>query len=361
MPRCGKEGCAPFPASGGGTLSRDALPATSRPTGRAHGDGPRRLDRLLVDRRRALVLLRLRLHDGHDGGHGGVRGDHPGERRPARAPVHAPARRDGHGLPVVVHGLDHRLPRRGRGARPGVEASHDFAAREDAGPRGGVRRRLHRHPRHPGAFAARDPVRGGRRLRGGGPRGGAPPRRRCRGRGRHPRRGAGAGRHRPGARHHLGPHRRQGQPVRHGHRPGPQPLAAHRGEGHRREGRGQATPRRRRLRGLTQRDGRPADGLRDAAPRGDHIPRRDAAQQGAAAPDRGDPRAGDSTWVGRPVADLGLVARRILLLAVREPGAAGGRFSYSPPEDSIVAGGSVLILLGQPADLATLGEEGTPG
>jgi len=73
------------------------------------------------------------------------------------------------------------------------------------------------------------------------------------------------------------------------------------------------------------------------------------------------PVPGDSTWVGRPVADLGLVARRILLLAVREPGAAGGRFSYSPPEDSIVAGGSVLILLGQPADLATLGEEGTPG
>ena len=67
-----------------------------------------------------------------------------------------------------------------------------------------------------------------------------------------------------------------------------------------------------------------------------------------------------SPWVGRPVSDLGLGARRVLLLASREPGAQGGRFTYSPPEDSIVAGGSVLIVLGQPADVGALSTEVAP-
>jgi voltage-gated potassium channel len=68
----------------------------------------------------------------------------------------------------------------------------------------------------------------------------------------------------------------------------------------------------------------------------------------------------DSPWVGRPVAELGLPARQVLLLAVREPGIAGGRFTYSPPEDALVAAGSVLIVLGQPGDLSTLSGEAAP-
>jgi voltage-gated potassium channel len=68
-----------------------------------------------------------------------------------------------------------------------------------------------------------------------------------------------------------------------------------------------------------------------------------------------------SPWVGRPLADLRLPGRQVLLLAVREPGASGGRFTYSPPEDALVLAGSVLILLGQPGDLSTLSAEAAPG
>ncbi len=67
-----------------------------------------------------------------------------------------------------------------------------------------------------------------------------------------------------------------------------------------------------------------------------------------------------SGWAGRPVSELGLGARRILLLAAREPG-SGGSFTYSPPEESIVEGGSVLIVLGRPADVGALSAEAAPG
>jgi len=67
-----------------------------------------------------------------------------------------------------------------------------------------------------------------------------------------------------------------------------------------------------------------------------------------------------SPWAGRPVADLGLPTRRLLLLASRDAGSEGGRFTYSPPEDSLVAGGSVLIVLGQPADVGALSDELAP-
>jgi voltage-gated potassium channel len=73
------------------------------------------------------------------------------------------------------------------------------------------------------------------------------------------------------------------------------------------------------------------------------------------------PVPAESPWVGRPVADLGLGARGILLLASRDPAAQGGRFTYSPPEDSIVAGGSVLIVLGRPDDVGALSIEVAPG
>jgi Trk K+ transport system NAD-binding subunit len=68
-----------------------------------------------------------------------------------------------------------------------------------------------------------------------------------------------------------------------------------------------------------------------------------------------------SPWAGRPLADLDLGRRGLMLLASRTPGAGGGHFTYSPPEDSIVAGGSVLIVLGPPGDVGTLSAEVAPG
>ncbi len=73
------------------------------------------------------------------------------------------------------------------------------------------------------------------------------------------------------------------------------------------------------------------------------------------------PVSASSPWVGRSVADLGLGGRGILLLASRDPAAQGGRFTYSPPDDSVVAGGSVLIVLGRPADVGALSTEVAPG
>jgi voltage-gated potassium channel len=73
------------------------------------------------------------------------------------------------------------------------------------------------------------------------------------------------------------------------------------------------------------------------------------------------PVPGGSPWAGRPLAELDLGRRGVLLLASRTPGAGGGHFTYSPPEDSIVAGGSVLIVLGRPADVGTLSAEVAPG
>jgi hypothetical protein len=43
-----------------------------------------------------------------------------------------------------------------------------------------------------------------------------------------------------------------------------------------------------------------------------------------------------------------------------EPG-GGGRVTYSPPEDSTVEGGSVLIVLGRPHDVGALSAEAAPG
>ncbi|HET8722603.1 MAG TPA: potassium channel family protein [Anaeromyxobacteraceae bacterium] len=64
-----------------------------------------------------------------------------------------------------------------------------------------------------------------------------------------------------------------------------------------------------------------------------------------------------SPWVGRPVADLDLGRRGLLLLAAREP---GGRFTYSPPDDAAVTAGAVLILLGPPGEVGALSAEVAP-
>jgi voltage-gated potassium channel len=68
-----------------------------------------------------------------------------------------------------------------------------------------------------------------------------------------------------------------------------------------------------------------------------------------------------SRWAGRPLGDLDLAGRDLLLLACRSPAAEGGRFTYSPPDDALVAGGSVLIVLGRPEDVGTLSAEVAPG
>jgi voltage-gated potassium channel len=73
------------------------------------------------------------------------------------------------------------------------------------------------------------------------------------------------------------------------------------------------------------------------------------------------PVPASSPWVGRPIADLGLGGRGVLLLAARAPSAEGGRFTYSPTDDTPVSGGSVLIVLGQPGDVGTLSAEVAPG
>ncbi len=68
-----------------------------------------------------------------------------------------------------------------------------------------------------------------------------------------------------------------------------------------------------------------------------------------------------SPWVGRPLAELGLGARGLLLLASRASAAEGGRFAYSPTDDTLVTGGSVLIVLGRPDDVGALSAEVAPG
>ena len=55
-----------------------------------------------------------------------------------------------------------------------------------------------------------------------------------------------------------------------------------------------------------------------------------------------------SSWAGRPLAELDLARQGLLLLAVRDPVAEGGRFTYSPTPDAVVSGGSILIVLGEP-------------
>jgi voltage-gated potassium channel len=65
----------------------------------------------------------------------------------------------------------------------------------------------------------------------------------------------------------------------------------------------------------------------------------------------------DSRWAGRPIAEIDLGARRLLLLAIRDPASEGGRFTYNPPGDAVVSGGSILIVLGEPERVRALSVE----
>ena len=64
-----------------------------------------------------------------------------------------------------------------------------------------------------------------------------------------------------------------------------------------------------------------------------------------------------SRWDGRPIAEVDLAARGLLLLALRDPASEGGRFTYNPPGDAVVSGGSVLIVLGEPERVRALSAE----
>jgi len=68
-----------------------------------------------------------------------------------------------------------------------------------------------------------------------------------------------------------------------------------------------------------------------------------------------------SRWSGRPVAEIDIASKGLLLLAVRDPAAEGGRFTYNPPGDTVVSGGSVLIVLGEPDKVRTLSGEAASG
>ncbi len=61
-----------------------------------------------------------------------------------------------------------------------------------------------------------------------------------------------------------------------------------------------------------------------------------------------------SEWAGRPLGEINLAARGILLLAIRDPAAEGGRYTYNPPGDAVVSPGSVLIVLGEPEKVRAL-------
>lgn len=61
-----------------------------------------------------------------------------------------------------------------------------------------------------------------------------------------------------------------------------------------------------------------------------------------------------SALAGRPVAELDLSRRGLLLLAVRDPEAEGGRHTYNPPADYVVSGGSILVVLGEPEQVRHL-------
>ena len=65
----------------------------------------------------------------------------------------------------------------------------------------------------------------------------------------------------------------------------------------------------------------------------------------------------DSRWAGRPIAEIGFAAKGMLLLAVRDPASEGGRFTYNPPGDAVVSGGSILVVLGEPERVRTLSAE----
>ena len=52
--------------------------------------------------------------------------------------------------------------------------------------------------------------------------------------------------------------------------------------------------------------------------------------------------------------ELDLGREGLLLLAIRDPVAEGGRFTYSPTPDAVVSGGSILIVLGEPEKVGRL-------
>jgi voltage-gated potassium channel len=63
-----------------------------------------------------------------------------------------------------------------------------------------------------------------------------------------------------------------------------------------------------------------------------------------------------SRWSGRRVDELELARHRVLLLAVKPPG-AGARYLYAPGPDHRLAGGETLIVLGEPEQVRRLGAE----
>ncbi len=67
-----------------------------------------------------------------------------------------------------------------------------------------------------------------------------------------------------------------------------------------------------------------------------------------------------SPLAGRRVAELGLARHRLLLLAVKPPGEAGG-YHYAPGPEHQLAGGETLILLGEPDRVRELSAEAAAG
>ncbi len=61
-----------------------------------------------------------------------------------------------------------------------------------------------------------------------------------------------------------------------------------------------------------------------------------------------------SALAGRPVGEIDLTGHGLLLLAVKDPAAEGGRYSYNPAPDHVVSPGTVLIVLGEPQNVRKL-------
>jgi uncharacterized protein with PhoU and TrkA domain len=64
--------------------------------------------------------------------------------------------------------------------------------------------------------------------------------------------------------------------------------------------------------------------------------------------------AGGSALAGRPVGEIDFTGHGLLLLAVKDPAAEGGRYSYNPAPDHVVSPGTVLIVLGEPRNVRKL-------
>lgn len=61
-----------------------------------------------------------------------------------------------------------------------------------------------------------------------------------------------------------------------------------------------------------------------------------------------------SSLAGQPVGEIDLTGQGLLLLAVKDPAAEGGRYSYNPAPDHVVSPGAVLIVLGEPEKVRRL-------